>query len=241
MGCWISSSRTTGVRFQSVPPTGKNPDCNYLGVPVYCGPRGLPPRRCLLYRNNGDGTFTDVTRAAGIDRAAPAFGLTAVAADYSEAAGRTSMSPPIPCLACCSATSGMVRLVEQGLQLGLAVNEDGTEQAGMGLGLGDFDTDGALDLLKTHFSEETGGAVSQYRPRRFRRRRPCARVWAWRRAMSVGAPASRTSTTTACRTFSGLPAASIRKWRRHIPAILIRRRGSYSGTWGTAGSRSWSP
>src|ERR1039457_1431286 len=54
--------------FQSVPATGQNPNCNFRGVPVYCGPHSLQPERCLLYRNNGDGTFTDVTRSAGIDR-----------------------------------------------------------------------------------------------------------------------------------------------------------------------------
>ena len=141
--------------FESVPPTGKNPDCNFMGVPVYYGPRGLPPERCQLYRNNGDGTFTDVTRPAGIDLAPPGYGLTAVAADY------LGTGWPDIYVACDSTPSLLFlnqrdgRLAERGLELGVAVNEDGNEQSGMGLGLGDFDTDGALDLLKTHFSEDT--------------------------------------------------------------------------------------
>ena len=141
--------------FDSVPATGQNPRCNYLGVPVYCGPMSLKPDRCLLYRNNGDGTFTDVTRSAGIDSAAPTFGLTAVAADF------LGTGWPDIYVASDSMSSLFFRnqqngtFSEQGLQLGLAVNEDGAEQAGMGLGLGDFDTDGALDLLKTHFSGDT--------------------------------------------------------------------------------------
>src|ERR1022692_3418144 len=132
--------------FQSVPATGRNPKCNFRGVPVYCGPLSLQPERCLLYRNNGDGTFTDVTRSAGIDRAAPTFGLTAVAADYFGSGWPDIYvaSDSMPSLLFRNQRDGS--FAEQGLQLGLAVNEDGTEQAGMGLGLGDFDTDGALDL-----------------------------------------------------------------------------------------------
>src|SRR5256884_320900 len=67
--------------FDKVPPTGKDPNCNFKGVPVNCGPRGLVPERPMLYHNNGDGTFTDVTARSGIGAAAPGFGLTAVAAD----------------------------------------------------------------------------------------------------------------------------------------------------------------
>jgi hypothetical protein len=141
--------------FQSVPATGQNPNCNFKGVPVYCGPLSLQPERCLLYRNNGDGTFTDVTRSAGIDRAAPTFGLTAIAADYLGTGWQDMYvaSDSTPSLLFHNQRDGTFR--EEGLELGLAVNEDGNEQAGMGLGLGDFDTDGALDLLKTHFSQDT--------------------------------------------------------------------------------------
>jgi hypothetical protein len=141
--------------FQSIPATGKNPNCNFLGAAVYCGPTSLAGERCLLYRNNGDGTFTDVTKSAGIDRAAPTYGLTAMAADYF------GTGWPDIYVACDSKPSLLFHnqrdgsFVEQGLELGLAVNEDGIEQAGMGLGLGDFDTDGALDILKTHFSGDT--------------------------------------------------------------------------------------
>ena len=141
--------------FHSVPATGVNPDCNFKGVPVYYGPRGLPPERCQLYRNNGDGTFTDVTKSAGIDRAMPTYGLTAVAADYLGTGTQDIYvaSDSTPSLLFENKPDGS--FVEKGLELGVAVNEDGKEQAGMGLGVGDFNTDGALDLLKTHFSEDT--------------------------------------------------------------------------------------
>jgi len=143
--------------FESVPPTGKNPDCNYLGIPVYFGPRGLPPERCQLYRNNGDGTFTDVTKSAGVDLAAPGYGLTAVSVDY-EGSGWPDIqvaSDSTPSLLFCNQRDG--RLVERGVELGAALNEDGKEQAGMGLAVGDFENSGALGFLKTHFSEDTVG------------------------------------------------------------------------------------
>jgi hypothetical protein len=141
--------------FASVPPTGQNPDCNFRGVPVYNGPRGLPPGACWLYRNNGDGTFTDVSQETGIHHAKRAYNLTALAAGFF-----ASGWPQIY-VACDSTPSLMFinqrdgKFLERGLELGVAVNEDGKEQAGMGLGVGDFDTDGKLDLLKTHFSEDT--------------------------------------------------------------------------------------
>ena len=141
--------------FQSIPPTGRNPRCEFKGVPVYCGPSGLQPERCLLYHNNGDGTFTDVTRSAGIDRAMPTFGLTAMAADYLGTGWPDIYvaSDSTPSLLFHNQRDGT--FTEQGLELGLAVSENGAVQAGMGLALGDVDTKGALDVLKTHFSEDT--------------------------------------------------------------------------------------
>jgi enediyne biosynthesis protein E4 len=65
-----------------VPAAGKDPSCNWKGVPVECGPIGLPQESPLLFHNNGDGTFTDVSVKAGIALAKPGYGLTAVAADF---------------------------------------------------------------------------------------------------------------------------------------------------------------
>ncbi len=146
--------------FDKISPTGKDPNCNFKGVPVNCGPRGLTPERPILYHNNGDGTFTDVTARSGIGAVPPTFGLTAVAADLDGDGWQEIY------LACDSTPSllfhnrGDNTFEEQGLQWGLAVNEDGNEQAGMGIGIGDFDTDGSLDVLKTHFAEDT---VALYR------------------------------------------------------------------------------
>jgi hypothetical protein len=146
--------------FGKIPITGKDPNCNFKGVPVNCGPRGLTPERPILYHNNGDGTFTDVTEKSGIAKAAPGFGLTTVAADL-DGDGWQELY-----VACDSTASllfhnrGDGTFAEQGLETGLAVNEDGSEQAGMGIAVGDFDTDGRLDVLKTHFVEDT---VALYR------------------------------------------------------------------------------
>jgi len=141
--------------FESVPPTGKNPDCNFRGVPVYFGPRGLTPEHCRIYRNNGDGTFTDVTKSAGIDLAEATFGLTAVAADFSGTGLQDIYVASDSTPSLLFRNQGRGTFKELGLELGIAVNEDGKEQAGMGVGVGDFDCDGALDIVKTHFSEDT--------------------------------------------------------------------------------------
>jgi hypothetical protein len=146
--------------FDKIPATGKNPNCDFKGVPVNCGPRGLVGERPMLYHNNGDGTFTDVTEHSGIGSVPPAYGLTAVAADLDGDGWQEIY------VACDSTPSqlfhirGDGKFEEVGLESGLAVNQDGREQAGMGIAIGDFDTDGLLDVLKTHFTEDV---VALYR------------------------------------------------------------------------------
>ncbi len=137
-----------------IQPRGKNPACNWRGQPVYCGPMGLPREPCRLYRNNGDGTFTDVSEPAGILDSA-GYGLTTVAADFD------GDGWPDIYVACDSSPSLLFRnnrdgtFTERALESGIAINEDGKEQAGMGLGIGDFDNDGHLDIFKTHFAADT--------------------------------------------------------------------------------------
>jgi len=146
--------------FDKIPPAGKSPNCDFKGVPVNCGPRGLVGERPMLYHNNGDGTFTDVTESSGVGAVPPAYGLTAVAADLDGDGWQEIY------VACDSTPSqlfhnrGDGKFDEIGLESGLAVNQDGREQAGMGIAIGDFDTDGMLDVLKTHFSEDV---VALYR------------------------------------------------------------------------------
>src|SRR5208282_5332447 len=65
--------------FEHAPVPGESSTCNWKGIPVNCGPRGLPTGRHSLYRNNGDGTFTDVSKEAGIASAGETYGMTVVA------------------------------------------------------------------------------------------------------------------------------------------------------------------
>ncbi len=140
---------------KSVPKPGENPNCSWKGMPVNCGPRGLPPGTHLLYRNNGDGTFTDVSVKSGIAKAKGSYGMTAAAADFDNDGW------PDIYVACDSTPSFLFRnnhdgtFSEEGLERGVALNEDGMEQAGMGLGIGDFNLDGHLDIFKTHFTDDT--------------------------------------------------------------------------------------
>ena len=140
-----------------VPKPGANSTCNWKGVPVECGPRGLPPGYHSLYRNNGDGTFTDVSVEAGISKLRESYGMTAVAADFNEDAW------PDIYVACDSTPSlllmngGKGKFSEEGVLRGVALSEDGMEQAGMGVGVGDYNLDGHLDIFKTHFAEDTNG------------------------------------------------------------------------------------
>ena len=140
---------------KAIPPAGSDPNCNFKGVPINCGPRGLPNDTHSLYHNNGDGTFTEVSQRAGILKAVPGYGLTVAAADFNDDGW-----PDI--YVACDSTSSLLYVnnhdgtfTESGLPLGVALNEDGQEQAGMGLGVGDFNLDGRLDILKTHFTEDT--------------------------------------------------------------------------------------
>jgi enediyne biosynthesis protein E4 len=134
---------------------GENQNCSFKNIPVNCGPRGLPTGLHSLYRNNGDGTFTDVTNAAGIAQIKSRYGLTGVAADFDEDGW------PDIFVACDSSPSLLLMnnhdgtFREEGVDRGAALSEDGNEQAGMGVGIGDYNLDGHLDLFKGHFTDDT--------------------------------------------------------------------------------------
>ena len=140
---------------KTLPRTGADSECNWKGVPVNCGPRGLKPGHNKLYHNNGDGTFKDVSESCGVAKATGGYGMTAVAADFDNDGW------PDIYVACDSTPSFLFRnnhdgtFREEGLIRGVALSEDGQEQAGMGVGIGDFNLDGNLDLFKTHFADDT--------------------------------------------------------------------------------------
>jgi len=138
-------------------PNLQMPNCQYEGVPVNCGPSGLPLPAFFLYRNNGDGTFSDVSKAAGIASLKGSYGLTVAAFDADEDGW-----PDI--LVACDSTPSLLLMNnrdgtfrEEGLLRGIALNSDGKELAGMGVGVGDYDLDGHLDVVKTHFQNQATG------------------------------------------------------------------------------------
>ena len=148
------------IRFDlnTVPKPGDNPYCNWKGVSVNCGPRGLPPgfpSQHVLFHNNGDGTFTNVTEKASLAGPAQGYGMTVVAADFDEDGWQDIY------VACDSTPSRLYMnnrdgtFREEGILRGVALNDDGEQQSGMGVGIGDFSLRGHLDLLKTHFVEDT--------------------------------------------------------------------------------------
>jgi enediyne biosynthesis protein E4 len=139
---------------QKAPEPGTGIYCLWKGIPVNCGPRGLPFDQNLLYHNDGDGRFTDVSERSGIARAHDRYAMTAAAADL-DGDGWLDIY-----VACDSTAAILYRNNHDGtftdvaVPSGVAYNDLGSAQAGMGLALGDFDTDGRLDLLKTHFADD---------------------------------------------------------------------------------------
>jgi enediyne biosynthesis protein E4 len=128
--------------------------CEYQGQPVMCGPRGLPGAADSFYRNNGDGTFTEVSEKTGAVDKDKYFGLGVVWADVDndndlDIYVANDATPNLLFI-----NDGNGRFEEQGFLSGLAVSGDGREQASMGVDLADYDNDGWLDAYCTHFAAD---------------------------------------------------------------------------------------
>jgi hypothetical protein len=129
--------------------------CQWKGVPTMCGPRGLPGDTNLLFHNNGDGTFTDVSEKAGILKPGPRYSITSVSYDFDNDGW------PDIYVAVDSEPSIFFKNNHDGtftdiaVMAGCAYNDDGHEQAGMGLGVADYDCDGWFDIFKTNFADDT--------------------------------------------------------------------------------------
>jgi enediyne biosynthesis protein E4 len=140
---------------KAAPKPGERAECLWKGVPVMCGPRGLPWSANILYHNRGDGTFEDVTKKAQVDKTNGHYALSVSTLDYDEDGW------PDIFVACDSTPSILYHNNKDGtftdtaVSAGAAFNEDGREQAGMGSTIGDYNGDGHQDIFKTNFSDDT--------------------------------------------------------------------------------------
>jgi enediyne biosynthesis protein E4 len=137
-----------------LPQFGSSPTCKYRGVDVQCGPRGLKGAGDALFHNNGNGTFTDVSKGAGVDDPNGFYGLGVVFADFNNT-GRPDIfiaDDSTPNFFYKNLGNG--KFSDIGLESGTAVNEDGSEQANMGVAVGDYNHSGRPSIYVTEFTDE---------------------------------------------------------------------------------------
>ncbi|HEY9286229.1 MAG TPA: VCBS repeat-containing protein, partial [Pyrinomonadaceae bacterium] len=129
--------------------------CQFRGVPVMCGPRGLKGEGDTLYRQKADGTFEDASARAGVADAEGYYGFSSafVRADDDDLLDLVVINDSTPNRLYVNKGDGTFR--EVGYESGLALNENGREQAGMGLAVGDYDNDGRVDFYVTNFSDDS--------------------------------------------------------------------------------------
>jgi hypothetical protein len=147
-------SHYVAISLDDLPIFGSSKTCKYQGIDVQCGPRGLKGSPDNLYHNNGDGTFTDVSKSAGVSDPQNRFGLTAVWVDF-DGDGRldlfvTNDGQPNYLYR----NEGNGHFKDIAYTAGVAVSQDGAEQANMGVALGDYLHTGRLSIAITHFSNE---------------------------------------------------------------------------------------
>jgi len=136
-------------------PVPESGPCLYKGVMVACGPPGLPGGKNILYHNNGDGTFTDVSESSGILKTNGTFGLGVLTADLDNDGW------PDIYVANDSQASTLYQnkknstFADIAIEAGCALSPDGKPQAGMGVSAADYDLDGNLDIVKTNFAGDT--------------------------------------------------------------------------------------
>ena len=139
---------------KDLPAFGSKATCKYYGIDVQCGPRGLKGSPDNLYHNNHDGSFTDVSKQAGVDDASKYFGLTALWSDFNgdgllDLFVANDGEPNY-----LYQNEGNGHFTEVAYQAGVAVDVDGKEQANMGLALADYQHKGKQSLVISHFSQE---------------------------------------------------------------------------------------
>jgi enediyne biosynthesis protein E4 len=137
-----------------VPTPGTSTYCNYRGVPVACGPRGLPGLPDLFYHNEGNGKFREVSMDTGVRDTVRGYGLGVIWFDFDNDGWPDIFvaNDSMPNYLWRNKRNGMFE--EIAMEAGCALSADGRAQSNMGIAVGDYDNDGWLDLLVTHFSED---------------------------------------------------------------------------------------
>ncbi|MGA8027008.1 MAG: CRTAC1 family protein [Bryobacteraceae bacterium] len=137
-----------------IPRPGANAYCSYQGMPVACGPQGLPGLADLFYRNEGGGKFREVSAEVGIHDSDRAYGLGVTWFDFDNDGWPDIYvaNDSVPNFLWHNKGNGTFE--EIGFEAGCAVSADGRSQSGMGIAVGDYNNDGWLDLYVTNFSED---------------------------------------------------------------------------------------
>ena len=133
---------------------GEGPNCTWKGVPVNCGPKGLPTDTNLLFHNEGNGRFRDVSASSGIAAVTGRYSMTATAADLDQDGWTDIYVAADSTAAILYRNNHDGTFTDVAVESGAAYNEDGAPQAGMGIAVGDYDGDGRLDIFKTHFADD---------------------------------------------------------------------------------------
>ena len=147
-------SRYVKIDLDHLPEFGRDKTCEYRGIAVQCGPRGLPGESDLLFHNDGSGRFTEVSAKAGVADARGYFGLGIAWFDYNDDGWPDLYvaNDATPNFLYRNNQDGTFK--EVAFPMGVAVSEDGAEQGSMGVALGDYLNTGRLSLFVTNFSEE---------------------------------------------------------------------------------------
>ncbi len=129
--------------------------CAYKGIQVACGPPGLNGGKNLLYRNNGDGTFTDVSEKAGMTNTIGTYALSVTVSDLDNDGWPDIYVANDSTAATFYRNQKDGTFKDEAIESGIAYSPDGKPQAGMGVSVGDFNRDGLLDIVKTNFAGDT--------------------------------------------------------------------------------------
>jgi enediyne biosynthesis protein E4 len=149
-------SHYVDFHLDNIPAFGSSATCKYMGIDVQCGPRGLKGSLETLYHNNRDGTFTDVSQKSGIGNPERRFGLTAIWSDFDNDGKLDLFVTNDGQPNCLYQGDGAGTFTNIGISSGVALSDDGAEQANMGVALGDYLHTGRMSLFISHFDNEYG-------------------------------------------------------------------------------------